>query len=85
LREGQPSHEVQITGTKNALWEAFLDTSGLSQPDEVKPVRNEECVRLFLYTAEDFQFFHNAVTETLQSIKWLGGAPEDDQEETEEF
>jgi hypothetical protein len=27
LREGQPSHEVQITGTKNALWEAFLDTS----------------------------------------------------------
>jgi hypothetical protein len=29
LREGQPSHEVQITGTKNALWKAFLDTSTL--------------------------------------------------------
>src|SRR5712664_1545257 len=23
LREGQPSHEVQITGTKNALWEEW--------------------------------------------------------------
>ena len=31
MREGKPSHEVQITGTKNALWEAFLDTSVLDQ------------------------------------------------------
>jgi hypothetical protein len=58
---------------------------GLSKPDGVKPIKNEECVRLFLHTTDDFQFFHDAVTEKLQSIKWLSGAPEEDQEETEEF
>ena len=58
---------------------------GLSRPDAVKPVKNEACVRLFLHTAEDFQFFHDAVTEQLQSIKWLSGAPAEDPEETEEF
>ena len=51
---------------------------GLSKPDDVKPVGNEECVRLFLNTADDFQFFHDAVTVKLQSSEWLGGALEED-------
>ena len=58
---------------------------GLSKPDDVKPVGNEECVRLFLNIADDFQFFHDAVTEKLQSSEWLGGALEEEKEETEEL
>ena len=56
---------------------------GLSKPDDVKPVENEECLRLFLNTADDFQFFHDAATEKLQSSKWLGRAPEEELEEAE--
>ena len=57
---------------------------GLSKPDDVKPVKNEECLRLFLITADDFQFFHDAVTEKLQSSEWLGGSPEEELEEIEQ-
>ena len=57
---------------------------GLSKPDDVKPVKNEECLRLFLNTADDFQFFHDAATEKLQSSEWLGGSPEEELEEVEQ-
>ncbi len=56
---------------------------GLSKPDDVKPVKNGECLRLFLNTAEDFQFFHVAATEKLQAREWLGGLPEDEMVEAE--
>lgn len=56
---------------------------GLSKSDDVKLVKNGECLRLFLNTAEDFQFFHDAATEKLQSSEWLGGLPEDEMEEAE--
>src|SRR5712691_3584023 len=49
LRAGQPSHEVQITGTKNALWEAFLDTSPLPHllyAQVIKTVRRRRLVRV---------------------------------------
>ncbi|MCB7128809.1 MAG: hypothetical protein J3T61_04655 [Candidatus Brocadiales bacterium] len=57
---------------------------GLSKPDDVKPVKNGECLRLFLNTANDFVFFHDAATEKLQSSDWLGGAPEEELEEAEQ-
>ena len=50
---------------------------GLSQPDDVKPVKNGECLRLFLTTADDFKFFHHAATERLQSTEWLDSLPEE--------
>ena len=56
---------------------------GLSKPDEVKPVKNGECLRLFLNTSDDFRFFHDAATEKLQSSEWLGGSPEEELEEAD--
>jgi hypothetical protein len=55
--------------------------NGLSKPDVVKPVKNDECLRLFLNTPEDFQFFHNAAIKTLQSAEWLGGISDEDMNE----
>lgn len=57
---------------------------GLSESDDVKPVKNGGSLRLFLNTAEDFQFFHEAATEKLQSTEWLDGLPEEDLEEPEQ-
>ena len=56
---------------------------GLSTPDDVKPVKRGECLRLFLNTTDDFQFFHNAATEKLQSTEWLGTLLEEETEEVE--
>jgi len=56
---------------------------GLCESD-VKPVKNGECLRFFLNTGEDFQFFHDAATEKLQSSEWLGGLPEEELEEAEQ-
>ena len=56
---------------------------GLSTPDDVKPVKSGECLRLFLNTADDFQFFHDAATEKLQSSEWIDGSPEEEMEEAE--
>ena len=50
----------------------------------MSPVKNGECLRFFLTSASDFQVFHNAVTEELQSTVWLEGPPENDIEEVEE-
>ena len=55
----------------------------LSHPDEVKPVKSGECLRLFLYSDEDFKKFHNAATNGLNSTEWLGGSPDDEIEEVE--
>lgn len=57
--------------------------NGLSKPDVVKPVKTDECLRLFLNTSEDFQFFHNAVTKNLQSAEWLGGSLEGELDEVD--
>jgi hypothetical protein len=56
----------------------------LSQPDDVKPVKNGECLRLFLYTDDDFKSFHHAATEELQSTEWLGVSTEEEIEEVED-
>ena len=56
---------------------------GMSESD-VKPVKNGECLRLFLITDEDCQYFHAAAREKLQSQEWLSGLPEE-LEELEEL
>lgn len=53
----------------------------LSKSDDVEPVKRGECLRLFLNTADDFQSFHDAATEKLQSSEWLDVAPEEELEE----
>lgn len=44
--------------------------SGLSQPDQVKPVKDEQCLRFSLSTDEDFQCFRQAATTKLLDAKW---------------
>jgi hypothetical protein len=36
------------------------------------------CLRFFLYSQKDFEFFHKAATRDLQSVTWLNGSPEDE-------
>jgi hypothetical protein len=50
----------------------------LSKPDDVKPVKNGECLRLFLHTDADFETFHNAATKEMESFEWLEGPPEEE-------
>jgi hypothetical protein len=56
---------------------------GLRKPQDVKPVKEGECLRLYLTTADDFRFFHDSATEKLQSSNWLGGSPDEELEEVE--
>jgi len=56
---------------------------GLSDPEVVKPVKDGQCLRLFLETANDFQFFHDAATQKLQSTAWHGGTADDGMDEDE--
>lgn len=56
---------------------------GLSDAEVVKPVKDGQCLRLFLETANDFQFFHDAATQQLQSTVWHGGALDDGIEDAE--
>jgi hypothetical protein len=54
---------------------------GLSHPAEVKPVKEGQCLRLFLYTSADFEFFRKSATKTLQSTQWLSTSVDDEMEE----
>lgn len=57
---------------------------GLSKPEDVKPVKNGECLRLFLNSSDDFHFFYDAATKKLQSTEWFDIAPEEEMESVEE-
>jgi len=57
--------------------------NGLSRPDDVKPVKREKYLRMFLNTDDDFQYFHNATSKTLESTDWLGSTQETDPEDLE--
>jgi hypothetical protein len=54
---------------------------GLSHPEEVGPVKEGKCLRFFLYSEKDFEFFHKAVTEQLQSVEWSNGAAVEEEDE----
>ena len=45
--------------------------NGLTQQDEVKPVKDNACLRLFLHSAEDFQFFKDSVSTRLNNTAWI--------------
>jgi hypothetical protein len=55
----------------------------LSKPKIVEPKKFGKRLRLYLYTADDFQYFHDAATEKLQSREWLSDLPEEEIEEAE--
>ena len=52
---------------------------GLSQPDQVKPVKDDRCLSFLLTTDSDFGFFRLAVTEKLLNVTWTepGGEESD--------
>ena len=56
---------------------------GLSNSTCVKPVKEGTCLRFFLATKEDFQFFHLAATEKLLTTAWMLGSPEEELDEAE--
>jgi len=56
---------------------------GLSQPDNVKPVKNGECLRFFLSTDGDFRYFHQAATKNLLAVIWTDGSQTDEADEAE--
>ena len=43
----------------------------LSDPGVVKPVKRDECLRLFLATEQDFTAFGEAFASPLQKVEWL--------------
>ncbi len=55
--------------------------NGLTKPEEVKPVKDDACLRLFLHTTADFQFFKASVTGTLATVTWEVDGGNDDQGE----
>lgn len=58
---------------------------GLSKPGEVKPVKDDNCLRLFLHTAGDFQYFKSAATDKLTSTIWMIESSDDDLNESEAY
>ena len=87
---GRRRWNVEATNEHAYVWqlgrfESDIESwrSGLSQQGEVKPVRKGECLRFRLHTADDFRFFHNAATETLQTVEWLDGRPSEELLEAE--
>lgn len=57
---------------------------GLSQPDDVKPVKDGKGLRMFLYTDGDFQFFHQSATSNLQSVEWSEEMEESEDPESQD-
>ena len=52
--------------------------SALSQPDQVKPVKDDRCLSFSLSTDQDFQFFHEAAKTKLLTSKWTQTPNEDE-------
>jgi len=52
--------------------------SGLSQPEQVAPVKDGQCLSLSLTTDTDFSFFRLSATEKLTNIKWTEPSTSDE-------
>jgi len=50
----------------------------LGEPAAVEPVKEGQCLRLFLTTAADFRAFRDAVADGLQSANWIATPDEAD-------
>ena len=55
----------------------------MSTPDDVKPVKNNQRLRFFITTEDDFRRFHQAVTKELISVEWAESAFEDEIDDAE--
>jgi hypothetical protein len=56
---------------------------GLSEQATVKPVKRGRCLRFFLDTRDDFQFFQKAATSGLLKAGWSWSTDPDDSEDAE--
>ena len=56
---------------------------GLSEQATVKPVKRGRCLRFFLETPEDFQFFQKEATSGLLKTVWSWSTDPDDSEDAE--
>lgn len=56
---------------------------GLSDRTAVKPVKDETCLRFFLSTKGDFDYFHRSATEKLLTTEWMLGSSEEDPDDVE--
>jgi hypothetical protein len=52
---------------------------GLSEPDKVTPVKEGACLRFFLSTPKDFQYFDEAAKQKLAKAQWTTGVSDDDE------
>ncbi len=55
----------------------------LSHPEDVCPVKAEKSLRFRLYTEKDFENFHKAATNDLQTVQWLSSAPDNETDQVE--
>lgn len=56
---------------------------GLGETNDVKAVKDGKCLSFFLASDDDFRYFHQAATETLQPTDWLETLAEDEIEDAE--
>ena len=50
--------------------------NGLSQPDQVKPVKRDSCLSFLLTTAADLDFFRAAARDRLAGVSWTESGEE---------
>jgi hypothetical protein len=54
--------------------------SGLSQPDQVKPVKDDRCLSFSVTTEADISFFRLGATDKLTNVKWTKESSGDEAE-----
>ena len=54
---------------------------GITNSADVKPVKRDTCVRVFLQTAQDFAFFKEMVSKRLTSVAWRETSADDEFED----
>lgn len=57
--------------------------NGLSQPDQIKPVKDDRCLSFLLTTEADFNFFRLAVTEKLLNVTWTEASGDESEAEVD--
>lgn len=58
--------------------------SGISDAGSVQPVKDGKCLRFFLHTASDFEFFDTSASVTLVAKDFHNALPEDEVEEEQD-
>lgn len=88
--EGKRRWFVAARRTKAYVWqqgrfEGDVDfwRARVSNPDDVKPVKDSQRLRFFIATEDDFRRFHQAVTDELTCVAWAESAFEDEIDDVE--